>query len=715
METPDLIDQYFEPLRQSTLKRCADPQECELVLKAYQFAKEAHKNQKRISGEPIIMHSIDVAKIVVDEIGLGYKSIATALLHHIFTDTDYSREEIAGMFGEKIGELVEGLGKMERVFAAQDKTQEETFKQMLLTVNQDIRVLLIKLSDRLHNLRNLEELPVEKRARNLGESMYVFAPLAHQMGLYSIKSEIENIWMKYAMPAEYREIEEKVKAETGRQGTEITKTFLEPIKEILSGEGLNFSVSTRIKTSYSIWSKMKKRNVPFEEIFDLFALRIVFRPEEINIEEERRICYYIESLLNQRWEPYPERRRDWLVTPKETGYEALHSTFLTPSGKWLEVQIRSKRMDDIAEQGVAAHWKYKGITPEISGMEKWLSRVRETLEKKDSESLEFFDNFQPGNLISVLYVFTPKGEMRMLPKGATALDFAYYIHSQIGNHALAAKINEKLMLLSTPLRGGDQVEIITTQESHVKIEWLGSVNTSKARNMILDALKKQGIDHIHEGRNLLINRLAEFGIKPHSRLINKLLTAYNIGSPEELYGRIGAGMLDLSGLRDVLLKGTPSRKFVTWIPSPDWKRRKDFNAFHFAPCCRPTTDDKLIGFIDRKTHDLYIHSVSCPRIEALKRLHRNDNALVNVVWKKQRLSSTLAKLNIRGQDRMGIIHEITHTVSLTLCVNIRSFRLIAHDNIFDGELEVYVQEETDLDNLIKQLKKIKGIETVKPE
>ena len=715
METPDLIDQYFEPLRQSTLKRCAGPQECEMVLKAYQFAKEAHKNQKRISGEPIIMHSIDVAKIVVDEIGLGYKSIVTALLHHIFTDTDYSREEIAGMFGEKIGELVEGLGKMERVFAAQDKTQEETFKQMLLTVNRDIRVLLIKLADRLHNLRNLDELPVEKRARNLGESMYVFAPLAHQMGLYSIKSEIENIWMKYAMPAEYREIEEKVKAETGRQGTEITKTFLEPIKEILSGEGLNFSVSTRIKTPYSIWSKMKKRNVPFEEVFDLFALRIVFIPEETNIEQERSICYYIESLLNQRWEPYPERRRDWLDTPKETGYEALHSTFLTPSGKWLEVQIRSKRMDDIAEQGVAAHWKYKGITPEISGMEKWLSRVRETLERKDNESLEFFDNFQPGNLISVLYVFTPKGEMRMLPKGATALDFAYYIHSQIGNHALAAKINEKLMLLSTPLRGGDQVEIITTQESHVKIEWLGSVNTSKARNMILDALKKKGIDHIHEGRNLLVNRLAEFGIKPHSRLLNKLLIAYKVGSPEELFGRIGAGMLDLSGLRDVLLKGTPSRKFVTWIPSPDWKRRKDFNAFHFAPCCRPTTDDKLIGFIDRKTRDLYIHSVSCPRIEALKRLHRNDNALVNVVWKKQRLSSTLAKLNLRGQDRMGIIHEITHTVSLTLCVNIRSFRLVAHDNIFDGELEVYVQKETDLENLIEQLKKIKGIETVKPE
>jgi GTP pyrophosphokinase len=713
LDTRDQIDLYFEPLRQLSLKRCASKEEYELVLRAYQFAKEAHKNQKRISGDPIILHNIDVARIVVEEIGLGYKSIVTALLHHILTDTDYTKEEIAGIFGDKVEELVEGLGKMERVFAAQDKTQEETFKQMLLTVNNDIRVLLIKLADRLHNLRNLEELPVEKRARNLGESMYVFAPLAHQMGLYSIKSEIENIWMKYVMPAEYNDIAEKVRSETGRQGNEITKTFLEPIRELLQNEGLDFTISTRIKTPYSIWSKMKKRNVPFEEVFDLFALRIVFRPKETDIAQEHIMCYMIEHWLNQRWVPYTERRRDWLKSPKETGYEALHSTYLTPSGNWLEVQIRSKRMDDIAEQGVAAHWKYKGITPEISGMEKWLAQVRETLEKKDSESLEFFDNFQPGNLISVIYVFTPKGEMRMLPKGATGLDFAYYIHSQVGNHALAAKINQKLMLLSTPLRGGDQVEIITTEKQQVRLEWLGSVTTPKARNMILDTLKKSGKDHIEEGKDILFTRLSEFGIKPHARLMNKLLTAYGIGSKEELYGRIGAGMLDLGGLKNILLKGLPSRKFLTWIPSPDWKRRKDFKNYHFAPCCRPSPDDKLIGFIDRKTSDLYIHSATCLRIEALKRLHRSDNAMVQVVWKKQHLSCTLARLVLRGRDRLGIIHEITHNVSLVMCVNIRSFSLITHDNIFDAELEVYVQKPKDLDNLIEQLGTIKDVETVK--
>lgn len=713
MDTRDPIDLYFEPLRELSLRRCASNEEYELVLRAYQFAKEAHKNQKRISGDPIILHNIDVAKIVVEEIGLGYKSIITALLHHILTDTDYSKEEIGGIFGKKVEELVEGLGKMERVFAAQDKTQEETFKQMLLTVNNDIRVLLIKLADRLHNLRNLDELPMEKRARNLGESMYIFAPLAHQMGLYTIKSEIENIWMKYVMPTEYNEIAEKVASESGRQGTELTETFLEPIREILEGEGLDFTLSTRIKTPYSIWSKMRKRNVPFEEVFDLFALRIVFNPEVTDIEQEHQMCYMIEQWLSQRWEPYLERRRDWLKTPKETGYEALHSTYLTPSGNWLEVQIRSKRMNDLAEQGVAAHWKYKGVTSEISGMEKWLAQVRLTLENKDAQSLAFFDDFQPGNLISVIYVFTPKGEMRMLPKGATALDFAYYIHSQVGNHALAAKINQKLMLLSTPLRGGDQVEVITTEKQQVRVEWLGSVTTPKARTMILDMLKKSGEDHIEKGKQLLLTRLDEFGIKPNTRLMNKLLKAYGIGSKEELYGRIGAGMLDLGNLRDILLKGMPSRKFATWVPYPDWKRRKDYKNYHFASCCRPTADEKLIGFIDRKTSDLYIHSTTCPRIEALKRLHRNNNAMVQVVWKRQLLSCSLAKIVLRGKDRLGIIHDITQKVTLLLCVNIRSFNLITHDNIFDAELEVYVQESGDLENLIEQLGTIKGVEMVK--
>ncbi len=712
MQNPDQIDLYFEPLRQSSLERCASEEEFKLVLKAYDFAKDAHKNQKRISGDPIILHNIDVARIVVDEIGLGYKSIITALLHHILTDTEYTWEDISGMFGRKVAELVVGLGKMERVFAAQDKTQEETFEQMLLTVNNDIRVLLIKLADRLHNLRNLQELPVEKRARNLGESMYVFAPLAHQMGLYTIKSEIENIWMKHAMPSEYNEIEEKVKAEMGRQGTEITQTYLGPIRDLLEHEGLEFTLSTRIKTPYSIWSKMKKRNVPFEEIYDLFALRIVFVPMVTDIEQEHEMCYEIEQWLNQRWEPYTERRRDWLKTPKETGYEALHSTYLTPSGNWLEVQIRSKRMEEIAEQGVAAHWKYKGISPEISGIEKWLAKARESLENKDAASLEFFDNFQPGNLISVIYVFTPKGEMRMLPKGATALDFAYYIHSHLGNRALAAKINEKLMLLSTPLRGGDQVEIITTEKSQVRIEWLGYITTYKARNMILDTLKKNGTDPIREGKKILDSMLSDFGIQQSTRLMNKLLAAYNVTSKEEFYGRIGAGLEDLSNLREVLLKGSPSRKFVTWIPSPDWKRRKDFNAYHFAPCCHPTADDKLIGFIDRLTSDLYIHTVNCSRVPALKRLHRNDNAQVGVTWKKQYTSSSLVRLTLRGSDRLGIIYDITQTISLTLCVNIHSFFLVTHDNIFDASLEIYVQNPVDMNKLIEQLKMIKGMETV---
>jgi|LSQX01.1.fsa_nt_gb GTP pyrophosphokinase len=713
MDTSDYIDQYFEPLRILSEKRCANTEEYELVLKAYAFAKEAHKNQKRISGEPIIFHNIDVARILVEEIGLGNKSIIAGLLHHTLSDTEYTKEDISGLFGEKIAELVEGLGKMERVFAAQDKTQEETFKQMLLTVNNDIRVLLIKLADRLHNLRNVDELPVEKRARNLGESMYIFAPLAHQLGLYTIKSEIENIWMKYAMPAEYVEIQEKVKKEMGRLDKALTIKYIEPITALLKQEGLDFKMTTRIKTPYSIWAKMKKRNVVFEDVFDLYALRIVFQPPVTDREIEHQLCYKIEALLNEYWEPYPERRRDWLKTPKETGYEALHSTYLTPSGNWLEVQIRSRRMDDIAEQGIAAHWKYKGIVPEVSGIESWLVKVRQTLEDKDTQSLAFFDHFRPSSLISVIYIFTPKGEMRILPKGATALDFAYYIHTHVGHHALAAKINEKLKLLSTPLSGGDQVEIITTDDPQVKIERLSAVTTSKAKSLILEALKKSGADPINKGRNILSRKLAEFGIKIHTRLINKLLAAYNITSREELYGRIGAGMLDLSNLRDILLKGTPTRKFVSWVPEPDWTRRQDFNTFHFSPCCRPTPEDELIGFISKKTRDLYIHTTTCPRIEALKRLHKHESDRVQVSWKKQRLSTSLVKLMIRGSDRLGIIFDITHATSLGMCVNIRSFSLISHDNIFDAELEVYVQNNDSVQELMAELKKIKGVQTVK--
>lgn len=713
MDSSQKIDAAFDQLRKSSLKRCASQEEYELVLRAFSFAREAHKNQKRISGDPIILHCIDVALIVVNEIGLGCKSIVTALLHHIFTDTDYSREEIAGLFGSKITSLVDGLGKLEKVFATQDKTQAETFKQMLLTVNDDARVLLIKLADRLHNLRNIEELPVEKRARNLGESMYIFAPLAHQLGLYTIKSEIENIWMKYVMPQEYRDIEAKVQTETGRRGPGITNDFITPIKEFLDLEGYRYTISTRIKTPYSIWNKMRKRNVPFSEVYDLFAVRIVFEPKDLNPEAEHRECYHIEELLNERWTPNPQRRRDWLKETKDNGYEALHSTYMTPSGNWIEVQIRSKRMDDLAEYGLAAHWKYKGIKPETNGVDSWLSKVRETLEDKDTNAMEFFDSFQAGNLATALYVFTPKGEMRILPKGSTALDFAYYIHSQVGNHALAAKVNQQLVLLSTVLQGGDQVEIITTEAPQIRPEWLGCIHTTKARTLIIDALSDNGKNCIGNGRDLLNKKLEELGIKSHSRLIQKLMASYQTSSKEEMYAKIGAGVIDLKDLKEILRKGMHVKKVVSWVPVPDWRRRKDFNAYHFASCCRPVPEEPLVGFID-KSGDLYIHAQSCKKVKALQRLHRNDNATVEVVWKKQRVPSTLSTLSLRGNDRMGIIHDITRAVTLEMCVNIRKMNVITHDNIFEAEIEVYVQNKKDLENLMVQLLALKGIESVTP-
>ncbi len=716
METQDTIDLdlAFEPLRLSSLKRCANQAEFDLVLQAYRFAKEAHKGQKRLSGQPIILHCIAVALIVVDEIGLGYKSIIAALLHHILTDTDFSKEEIAAAYGNKVAELVDGLGRLEKVFATQDKTQAETFRQMLLTVNNDARVLLIKLADRLHNLRCMDELPVEKQARNLGESRYVFVPLAHRLGLYSIKSEMEDIWMCHAMPVEYKEIATLVQKEMDTRGADITRLFIEPIEQLLRQENLQFTISTRIKKPYSIWRKMQKRGTPFDKVYDLFAVRIVFEPQEQDIEQERLECYHIEQLLNQVWTPNPERRRDWITDPKETGYEALHSTYLSPKGNWIEVQIRSRRMDDIAERGVAAHWKYKGITMEPSEMERWLSTVRQTLEDKDLDALTYFDSFQVGQLAPELYIFTPKGEMRTLPKGATALDFAYSIHTEVGNRALAAKVNNQLVLLSQTLQGGDQVEIITTENPQPKIEWLSFVKTSKAYDMILDALDLRLNSFTGKGRKILQEELSKYGIPLHANVVEKLQTAYNTNSKDELYGKIGAGILKLDHLQTILLSGRNQKTVNGLVPRPMGRRKKEVIDTRLATCCHPLEGDEIVGFLDKKG-TLVIHSINCKKAKALARLHKDDNAMMAVTWERKRIPVFLTKIVLRGNDHMGVVWDIARTISLVMRVNMRRINILAHDSIFDGEIEVYVQNKKDLQTLLAQLEALNGIESVKVE
>lgn len=703
----DPIDLAFEPLRQSSLRRCANQEEFDLVLKAYHFAREAHKNQRRISGDPIILHCISVAQIVVQEIGLGCKSIVTALLHHTLTDTEYSKEEIAALFGPKIADLVEGLGRMEKVFT-QDKSQAETIREVILTMTDDARVLLIKLADRLHNIRHINQLPQAKQTRNLNECMYTLVPLAHRMGLYAIKSEMENIWMEHSEPEIYREIKDKVDAEMKRRGDDISKYFIQPIEQALRLEGFRFTVSTRIKQPYSIWNKIKKRNVPFEEVFDLYAIRIVFDPPTTNPEREQQECYHIEQLLNEMWTPNPNRRRDWIKTPKDTGYQALHSTFLTDKGNWVEVQIRSRRMDEIAEKGVAAHWRYKEGKLDKSGMEQWLAKMRSVLVDKDANALDFFDSNQTGALSKDIYVYTPTGEMKTLAKGSTALDFAFALHSELGKRALAAKINQKISLIGTVLRGGDLVEIISTATPKPKIEWLKYVTTNKARGMLMEALAPQLAQAIPLGKEMLANHLHPYGIRLQSRVLTKLMDEYKAGSRDELFARISIGDIPLSTIRQALYTGKDQKKVMVWVPIPDHKRRHDFSTTVPADCCEQFSAEPLVGLIDASRR-LVLHDKKCPVITALK---PDDNRLVAVTWRQQAVLYTLFRLSLHGRDRLGMVLDITRVIALYGKANMRKISIIAQDKLFNGEIEVYLEREDDLNNLILLLKNVKGVASV---
>ncbi|MBR7156949.1 MAG: bifunctional (p)ppGpp synthetase/guanosine-3',5'-bis(diphosphate) 3'-pyrophosphohydrolase, partial [Bacteroidales bacterium] len=525
-------------------------------IRAFEFANEAHKGVRRRSGEPYIIHPISVAKIVVQEIGLGYKSIVTALLHDIVEDTEYTTEDISRLFGEKIASLVDGLTKIKSAMSTghnnaqatsfsnmseneEKSLQAENFKRILLTLNDDVRVVLIKLADRLHNLRTIAALPERKKDKILSETMYIFIPLAHRLGLYSIKSEMENIWLKYRQPDEYAQITKKIAIYSKNREGDIDK-FIEPIEATLKKEGYSFRITKRTKTPYSIWKKMVNKGVSFDQIYDLFAIRIIFEPKpDIT---ERQQCYDIFSLISADYISKPDRLRDWVGRPKSNGYEALHCTLMSNVGNWMEVQIRSRRMDEIAERGLAAHWSYKGINKSESELDNWLNMVREVLENPDVSALEFIDKFHNELLSAEIYVFTPKGESKKLPKGSTALDFAFYIHSAVGSRAIAAKVNLKLVPLSQKLRNGDQVEIITAETQIPKREWLEFVTTSKAKNIIYDALKSDIKNNIKEGQIALDKALAQLGVTPQTRVFKKLLLAYNLNNKDELYTKIGAGL-----------------------------------------------------------------------------------------------------------------------------------------------------------------------------
>ncbi len=742
-EDKQLIEREFDDLLEACKKRSPNDGELNVIREAFELANEAHKGIRRKSGEPYITHPIAVAKIVVSEIGLGYKSVSAALLHDVVEDTDYTIKDIQRLFGDKIAELVDGLTKIDGAIA--DSNQAENFRRILLTLNNDIRVVLIKLADRLHNMRTLDSMPEHKRSKITGETMYVYVPLAQRLGLYSIKTELENIWLKYSLPNEYNEIKAMID-KTAASHSNVIETFSQPVRERLHQRGVSFDLISRTKPAYSIWKKMKVKHITFEEVYDLFAVRIIFDPWP-DLSEVAQ-CYEIHSLISKMYKIVPGRTRNWVKNPKANGYEALHETFMGPQGTPIEVQIRSRRMDDIAKHGVAAHWRYKTQDTQESEIDKWLEQIRSVLENPGINAAEFLDQIHADLTTSDMYVFTPKGESKLLPKGATALDFAYYIHSAIGNRAIAAKVDRQLTSISHVLKSGDQVEIVTAESQVPQREWLDFVTTTKAKSFINEALKAQSKNK--DGKEIIEERLQELGIQPHLRAFNKLAKGYGVNNKEELFSKAGAGLIDFSIFEKILKSNSEERYVRYWgfkfprimgigassdkpkeaakpvenktaAPNNSIDKKKPFLlrenigdkslSYNIAPCCKPIPGDEVIGFIDEDKEHVTVHNKNCS--EATRLAAQHGDRIIKAKWSKHTYQSFLSRLEIRGIDRMGILNDLTNIVTGQLSVNIRKLSVESHDDIFEGYVDLYVHDRSDLAKLIEELKNIKGVESVK--
>ncbi len=668
-----MISREFAELRESAVRRCANQQEIDTVQKAFDFANEAHKGVRRRSGEPYIIHPIEVAKIVVNEIGLGCKSIVAALLHDVVEDTDYTVEDIRNLFGDKIATLVDGLTKIKTVLDNEDKSkvksiQAENFKRILLTLNDDVRVVLIKLADRLHNCRTIEYMPEHKRDKILGETMFIFIPLAHRLGLYGIKSEMEDIWLRYKEPQAFNEIKAKINRNANDKEKQIDD-FVKEIRQILDKMDIDYEIRKRVKSPYSIWHKMRTKNVTFEQVFDLYAVRIIFKPRTENVKAERSQCYAIFSAITNEYDYREDRFRDWIKQPKNNGYEALHCTVMSKSGIWVEVQIRSRRMNDIAEKGIAAHWAYKreGIVSESeSEMDKWIAKVQEILMNPDVNALELLDIIHNDLTASEIFVFTPKGEQKSILKGATALDFAYMIHTHIGNKAIAAKVNLRLEPLSYVLRSGDQIEIITAQNENPKREWLDFLKTRKAINIVKEYFDRLDRKNAAEAQ---ANQKASSGSKWSLPFFKpKAKSEYIIND-----------------------------------------RRNTDNRFVIATCCHPIPGDPVIGFLS-PDGVVTVHKKSCQVANTLAAT--SGDSIVVPKWEADEVNAFPARISVTGIDRVGLLNEITKYVSVIMKVNLRRLVFESQDSIFSGEMDLMVHEKADLERLLKMLQKIDGIQKV---
>ncbi len=723
-EKKEILRQYRGLLKE--LKPKLKPGDKELLRTAFEIAAEAHKTMRRKSGEPYILHPLAVARICVEEIGLGVRSTICALLHDTVEDTDITLQDIQREFGVEITKIVDGLTKISTVMDTNTSQQAENFKKILLTLTDDPRVILIKLADRLHNMRTMDSMKREKQLKISSETVYVYAPLAHRMGLYGIKTEMEDLAMKYLEPDTYKYIAQKLN-DTKRERTRFINDFIRPLKDKLEKADFNFEIHGRPKSIHSIWNKMKKKGVSFEEVYDLFAIRIIV---DSPTEKEKEDCWKVYSMITDEYNPSPERLRDWLSNPKSNGYEALHTTVMGPQGKWVEVQIRTKRMNEIAEKGLAAHWKYKEGATDESRFDKWFSQIREALSNQDTNSLDFLQDFKTSFLAEEIYVYTPKGDIKMLPIGATALDFAFGVHTAVGSRCIGAKVNHKLVPIGHKLRSGDQIEIITSAKQKPSQEWLNQVVTSKAKQKIKDTLKEEKRKVAEDGKYILQKKLEAIGGMMTQHNIEELATFYKVNSSLDLLYDIAIKKIDLKELKEFTATGDrlfppkPVKVEVEEKPDSDHTARaynkKDAELIIFgessdrimytlANCCKPIPGDDVFGFVTTG-EGLKIHRTNCPN--AARLMSNFGHRVVKTKWAKNKEISFLTGLKIVGLDDVGVIHKITNLISGEMKFNISAMTIEAKDGIFMGNLKIFVHDKDELDELCNQLLALSGIEKV---
>ena len=736
-----LINEAFQKLLDSYLSS-RHRKKVDLITKAFNFARQAHKGVRRLSGEPYIMHPIAVAQIACAEIGLGSTSICSALLHDVVEDTDYTVEDIENIFGAKIAQIVDGLTKISGgIFGEQASAQAENFKKLLLTMSDDIRVILIKICDRLHNMRTLESQPANKQYKIAGETLYIYAPLANRLGLNKIKSELENLSFKFEHPDEYAAIEAKLRS-TQVSRDELFEQFINPIEASLQKMGIKYEIKERVKTPYSIWNKMQNKHVSFEEIYDILAVRIIFTPN--NREDEVNECFKIYVAISKIYKSHPDRLRDWLSHPKANGYQALHVTLMSKQGRWIEVQIRSDRMNEIAEQGFAAHWKYKdGVdeeyTEDETELNEWLRTIKEILDDPQPDAMDFLDTIKLNLFASEIFVFTPKGEIRTMPAGCTALDFAFSIHTFLGSHCIGAKVNHKLVPLSHKLQSGDQVEILTSKSQHVSPSWINFVSTAKAKAKIQAILRRDNREIQREGEEIMNAFLQKNGFEPSISQVDKLAEFHDYSKRNEFFLAIGEKIVllgekdvdELHGKNKEEEQNSGWRKYVPFVgkkkkedhnkqelfvvpekfnrKKPIFINEENINQYKFVGCCHPIPGDDALGYINNK-NQVEIHKRTCPVAAKLK--SGFGNRILDIKWDMHKILFFDATIRIGGIDRLGMLNEITQVISSQMNVNIHKLTITSEEGIFDGSIELRVHDRENVHSIIENLKRIPDLKEI---